>query len=196
MGDFAKVGNIFPAFAYLDCMNNQSETGQGTDEIRLSFSLSRRDVLAYNLHFNRGLVLLAAILFLLVPVSIIIAIKNPTGDIGAFYMWIAIGIGLAFIMCFSSLMAIFLQVYYVKNDVVEKAMELRNYIINSAGIAIYTDDSRFTRTWKDVIKIIKTKNGYYFRTSDKAAIIIPFHVVDSEKKRQSLQRIITTSKIS
>lgn len=169
---------------------------QGADEIRLSFSLSRRDVLAYNLHFNRGLVLLAIILLLSLPLSIIIAIKNPIGDIGAFYMWIAIGIGVAFIMCFSSLMAIFLQVYYVKNDVVEKAMELRNYIINSAGIAIYTDDSRFTRSWKDVIKIIKTKNGYYLRTGDKAAIIIPFHVVDSEIKRQSLQRIIAKNQLS
>jgi hypothetical protein len=177
-------------------MNNQSDMGQGADEIRLSFSLSRRDVLAYNLHFNRGLVLLAVILFLLVPPSIIIAIKNPTGDIGAFYMWIAIGIGLAFMMCFSSLMAIFLQVYYVKNDVVEKAMELRNYIINSAGIAIYTADSRFTRSWKAVNKIIRTKNGYYLRTSDKAAIIIPFHVVDSEIKRRVLERIITANKLS
>lgn len=191
-----KVGNFFPAFTCLDCMNKQSEIHQNTDEIRLSFSLSRRDVLAYNLHFNRGLVLLAIILFLLLPISIIIAIKNPTGDIGTFYMWLAIGVGLAFIMSFSSLMAIFIQIYYVKGDVVEKAMEFRNYIINSAGIAIYTADSRFARSWKDIIKIIRTKNGYYLRTSDKAAVIIPFHVIDSDITRQNLQRIITANNSS
>ncbi|GEM_PF-3264761 len=169
---------------------------QVDSEIRLSFSLSRRDVLIYNLYFNRSLVFLTIILFLLLPISIIVAVKNPVGDIGVFYMWLAIGVGLAFIISFSSLLAIFIQVYYVKNDTVEKSMELRNYIINSAGIAIYTDNSRFVRSWKDMLKIIKTRNGYYLKTSDKAAVIIPFHVIDSESKRQSLQRIIAANKTS
>jgi hypothetical protein len=177
-------------------MENEAMMDQVDSEIRLSFSLSRRDVLIYNLYFNRSLVFLTIILFLLLPISIIVAVKNPVGDIGVFYMWLAIGVGLAFIISFSSLLAIFIQVYYVKNDTVEKSMELRNYIINSAGIAIYTDDSRFVRSWKDMLKIIKTRNGYYLKTSDKAAVIIPFHVIDSESKRQSLQRIIAANKTS
>ena len=174
-------------------MENEAMMDQVDSEIRLSFSLSRRDVLIYNLYFNRSLVFLTIILFLLLPISIIVAVKNPVGDIGVFYMWLAIGVGLAFIISFSSLLAIFIQVYYVKNDTVEKSMELRNYIINSAGIAIYTDNSRFVRSWKDMLKIIKTRNGYYLKTSDKAAVIIPFHVIDSESKRQSLQRIIAAN---
>ncbi|NLI16332.1 MAG: YcxB family protein [candidate division Zixibacteria bacterium] len=177
-------------------MENEAMMDQVDSEIRLSFSLSRRDVLIYNLYFNRSLVFLTIILFLLLPISIIVAVKNPVGDIGVFYMWLAIGVGLAFIISFSSLLAIFIQVYYVKNDTVEKSMELRNYIINSAGIAIYTDNSRFVRSWKDMLKIIKTRNGYYLKTSDKAAVIIPFHVIDSESKRQSLQRIIAANKTS
>jgi hypothetical protein len=177
-------------------MDSQSESNQSADEIRLSFSLTRRDVLAYNLHFNRGLVFMAIILFLMLTPSIIIAIKNPTGDIGMFYMWLAIGIGLAFIISFSSLLAIFIQIYYIKNDVVEKAMELRNYIINNAGVAIYTSNSRFTRSWKDINKIIITKNGYYLRTSDKTAVIIPFHAVESESMRQNLKQIIDIGKSS
>lgn len=150
--------------------------------------------MAYNLHFNRNLVYLTIALFILLPPAITIALKNPNGDIGMFYMWLAIGIGLAFTMCFSSLFAIFLQVYYVKNDVVEKALELRHYVINSAGIAIFTDNSRFTRTWKDINIIIKTKSGYYLRTSDKAAVIIPVHAVDSESTLKKLIHIIENAK--
>jgi len=177
-------------------MDNQLNPDSVNDEIRLSFALTRRDVLAYNLHFNRGLVFLTLFLFLLLLPSLIIALKYPTGDIGTFYMWITIGIGIAFVITFSSLLAIYIQVYYIKNEVVEKSMEFRNYIINSSGIAIFTANSRFTRTWKEIIKIIKTKNGYYLKTSDKAAVIIPFHVIQSEAERNVLKRIINTARIS
>jgi hypothetical protein len=167
---------------------------QPADEIRLSFSLTRRDVLAYNLHFNRGLIYMSIILTILLVPAIIIAIKYPYGDLGMFYMWMAIGVGLALIMSSSTLLAIFIQVYYIKNDVIDKAMEHRNYIINSAGIAIYTPKSQLIRSWKEIAKVIESNSGFYLRTSDKAAIIIPYHVIESDSELETFQRILTASK--
>jgi hypothetical protein len=167
---------------------------QSTDEIRLSFSLTRRDVLAYNLHFNRGLIYMSIILTILLAPAIIIAIKYPHGDLGMSYMWMAIGVGLALIMSSSSLLAILIQVYYVKNDVVDKAMEYRNYIINNAGIAIYTPKSQLIRSWKEIVKVIESNSGFYLRTSDKAAIIIPYHVIESDSELETFKRLLTAAK--
>jgi hypothetical protein len=173
---------------------NEPANNQPTDEIRLSFSLTRRDVLYYNLHFNRGLIYMSIILAILLVPAIIIAIKYPHGDLGMFYMWMAIGVGLALIMSSSTLLAIFIQVYYIKNDVVDKAMEHRNYIINSAGIAIYTPKSQLVRSWKEIIKAIESRSGFYLRTSDKAAIIIPYHVLESDSVLETFKRILAAVK--
>jgi hypothetical protein len=174
----------------------QPDSAASSDEIRLAFSLARRDILTYNLHFNRGLIYLSIILFVMLVPAIGISLKYPSGDLGMFYMWLAIGIGLALIMCSSSLIAIYIQVYYIKNDVVEKAMEFRNYIINSAGIAIFTSNSRLTRPWKDIVKVIESRRGFYFLTGDKAAIIIPHHVFESEAAIKNLRLIIASGKQS
>jgi hypothetical protein len=170
------------------------DRSQSADEIRLSFSLTRRDVLAYNLHFNRGLIYMSIILAILLAPAIIIAIRYPHGDLGMFYMWMAIGVGLALIMSSSTLLAIFVQVYYIKNDVVDKAMDHRNYIINSAGIAIYTPESQLVRSWKEIVKVIESTSGFYLRTSDKAAIIIPHHVIGSDSVLETFQRILAVCK--
>jgi hypothetical protein len=168
---------------------------QSTDEIKLSFSLTRRDVLAYNLHFNRGLIYMSIILAILLAPAVIIAMKYPHGDLGMFYMWMAIGVGLALIMSSSTLLAILIQVYYVKNDVVDKAMEHRNYIISDAGIAIYTPKGQLVRSWKEIAKVIESNSGFYLRTSDKAAIIIPYHVIESDSVLEALRRIFAAGKI-
>jgi hypothetical protein len=165
-----------------------------SEEIKLSFSLTRRDILNYNLHFNRGLIYMTIILGLLLIPGLILAFKYHTGDSGMFFMWLAIGVGMALVMCFSSLSAIFIQVYYIKGDVVEKAMEFRSYIINSAGIAIFTSNSQLIRSWKDIIKAVESKHGFYLRTSDKAAIIIPHHVVESVISLENLKQIIGKGK--
>lgn len=179
---------------YNDLSYQSDKVSAPADEIRFAFSLTRKDILWYNIHFNRGVVFLGIAFTLMFIPGLLLAFRHTGTDLGTFYMWLEIGICLGWIMCFSSILAIFLQVFYLKSEAVEKAMEFRHYIINTAGVAVYTSQSKLTRTWKDIIKTIKTNNGFYLRTSDKAAIIIPRHVLKDTQELENLERLLKNAK--
>lgn len=180
-------------------VNDRAELPNQTpnsEEIKLAFALSKKDILWYNLHFNRGVIYLGILFSLLFFPGLLLALQHPAGDLGTFYLWLEIGICLGWVLCFSSILAIVLQVFYLKSPVVEKAMEYRHYVINSAGVAVFTSDSRLVRTWREIIKIIRTKHRFYLRTSDKAAIIIPGQVLKDAEGIENLKRILKNAELN
>jgi hypothetical protein len=172
---------------------NHSASGNRSS-IKLSFSLTRNDILWYNLHFNRGVIVLAVVFLILLFPGLLLAIHNPGGDIGTFYIWLEIGFAMGLIISISGIIAIVAQVFFIKSEAVEKAMQLRNYNINSDGVEISSAEGHLARSWDDFKKIIKTRRGYYLRTSDKAAIIFPNWVFNSADDYEAFKKLIKPSK--
>ena len=162
-------------------MDNEPENidDQGPESekiINLSYSLTRTDLLWYNLYFVRWLVVGAVAFFGLAIAAFILALNTPSGDLKTAIQWAVVGFGIGFSLCGGSIAAIMLQIFFIKNKSVEQAMTTRNYAISSVGVAVFNEQGRITRTWKDIKKVIKARHGFYIRTGDKIAIVIPRHV--------------------
>ena len=159
-------------------------------EINLSYALNRHDLFWYNLYFARFLVA-GFLVFLFLFIAVFIwAVKTPLGDLATTLIWVEVGLGIGLSICAGSIASIALQVYLVKNETITKAMTKRNYIINTAGIAVFDDRSKIVRTWKDVVKVNKSRQGFYIRTSGKLAIIIPRRELSDPVKLKTLEKIV------
>jgi len=163
---------------YGELMNDKvKDTDFGSDKaINLSYSLTRSDLFWYNIYFIRWLVIGAIVFFALAISAFIFALETPTGDLKTTIIWAVMGFGVGFSICAGSVAAILLQIFFVKNEAVNKAMNRRNYIISSSGIAVFNEQGKIIRTWKEITRIIKARHGFYIKTGDKVAIVIPRHV--------------------
>jgi hypothetical protein len=164
------------------------------DKIEMSFSLTRKDILWYNLHFNIGIIILAIIFLVLLLPGLILTLKYPGGDLGMFFVWLEIGFALGLLICLGVILIIVLQIFYIKSDAVDKAMRKRNYIINSAGVAVFTDEGQLVRAWTDFKKINHTRQGYYLRTSEKVAIILPLWAFKSPEDLLAFKALVKSQK--
>ena len=159
-------------------------------EISLSYALNRHDLFWYNLYFARFLVVGFIVFLSLFILVMIWTINTSSGDLATTLIWVGVGLGVGLSICTGSIASIALQVYLVKNETINKAMTKRNYIISSAGIAVFDDRSKIVRTWKDVAKVNKSRQGFYIRTSGKLAIIIPRREFNDPVKLKTFERII------
>ena len=158
--------------------------------ISLSYALTRSDLFWYNIYFIRWLVIGAIVFFALAIAAFIFAMKTPTGDLKTAIIWAVMGFGVGFSICAGSVAAISLQIFLIKNETVNKAMTRRNYIINSAGIAVFNEQGKIVRPWKEIKRIIKTRNGFYIKTGDKIAIVIPRHVFADPYEIRQFENLI------
>lgn len=160
-----------------DINNNSQNEGNNSEpsikDINLAFSLTRDDLFWYNIYFARLMVFGFFLFLILFIAGFIVILNTPSGDLQTTFVWVEIAIGAGLSVCVGTIAAIALQVYFLKSGAIEKSMTERNYIISTAGIAVFNERGKIMRTWKDVKKIIKTHHGYYIRTGDKLAIIIP-----------------------
>lgn len=159
--------------------NGHSENGKSNTadrSINLSYSLTRSDLFWYNIYFVRLLAVGAILLFLLTIAVFILTLYTPPGDLKTAFLWVVMGLGVGFSLCAGTIAAIILQIFFLKNESVNKAMSLRNYVINSSGIMVFNEDGKITRTWNDIRRIIKTSHGFYVKTGDRIAIVLPRRV--------------------
>lgn len=171
---------------------NQDNSQESQDKtIRLSFALTRTDLLWYNLYFIRWIVYGAILLILLFIVGLIWSVNTPKGDLQTAMIWMVIGLAAGFSICMGSIMAVVLQIYFTKSEIVAKAMTRKNYIISNAGVAVYDERGQIMRTWTQVKNIIKTKHRFYIRTGDKMSIVLPKREFKSPDDLQAFEGIIT-----
>ena len=172
-------------------MNDENNIAPETSkDIRLSFALTRTDLFWYNIHFVRLLVIGAITFFILAVGVFTYTLSVPTGDFKTTLIWVVMGCGIGFSLCSGTIAAIVLQVFFLKNESVARAMTFRNYIINEAGVAVFTDKAKIARTWKDVRKVIKTRHGFYIKTGDRIAIVLPRHVFTDKEEIEHFQKLI------
>jgi hypothetical protein len=172
--------------------DNSQESKEKT--IHLSFALTRADLLWYNLYFIRWIVFGAITLILLFITGLVWYVITPKGDLQTAIIWIVIGIAAGFSVCMGSIMAIILQIYYIKNEIVTKAMTKKNYIINGQGLTVYDERGQITRTWTQVKNVIRTKRSFYIRTGDKMSIVLPKRDFKDPKDLQVFEEILITHK--
>jgi hypothetical protein len=161
-----------------------------SDNIRLSFSLTRADILWYNLHFARFIVLGLIAFFMLFVIGLIAIVSAPKGDLQIAFIWIEMAIGIGFSICAGIIAAIVIQIYFQKTASVKQAMAEKSYIIDSTGITVFDDSHRIVRSWQDILKIITTRRGFYFRTGDKLAIVIPRRVLKDSHELKAFENIL------
>jgi hypothetical protein len=166
----------------------QSPSPSGSDDINLSFALTRTDLFWYNMHFIRLLIVGAIAFFILAIAVFVYSLNAPPGDYKTTLVWMVMGFGAGFSICAGSIAVVVLQIYFVKSEAVDQAMTIRNYIVNSSGIAVYNDKRRITRTWHDIKKVVKTRHGFYIKTGDKIAIVLPRHVFAGPEQIQLFER--------
>ena len=160
------------------------------ESINLSYALRRSDLFWYNFHFLRLLSAGAAAFFVLAIVGSIAVLRTPVGDLRTALIWADLGFGVGFSICAGSVAAVALQIFIFKSGPVERAMSKRSYVINSGGIAVFNDQGRIARSWNDVKTIVKTRHGFYLRTSDKLAIVIPRRVLKQQNDLESFKAIL------
>ncbi|MCD6161393.1 MAG: YcxB family protein [candidate division Zixibacteria bacterium] len=171
--------------------NNKNNTSESSiRDVNLTFLLTRDDLFWYNMYFTRLMVFGFFVLLILFMAGFIVIINTPSGDLQTTFVWVEIALGAGLSVCIGTIGAIALQIYFLKGGGIEKSMTERNYIISMAGIAVFTERSKIMRTWKDVIKVIKTRHGYYIRTGDKLAIIIPHRELKNPDDLQAFKEII------
>ena len=166
----------------------QSSTPGDDIGINLSFALTRTDLFWYNMHFIRLLIIGAIVCFILAIAVFIFSLNAPPSDFKTTLVWMVMAFGAGFSICAGSIAVVVLQIYFVKSEAVDKAMTTRNYIINSAGIAVYNDQRRITRTWREIKKVVRTRHGFYVKTGDKIAIVLPRHVFPGPEQLDLFQR--------
>ncbi|MCP4582807.1 MAG: YcxB family protein [candidate division Zixibacteria bacterium] len=167
--------------------NHDPETG---DTINLSYSLSKTDLFWYNLFFVRWLLVGAIAFFILAISAFILSLNMLSGDLKTTIQWAVMGFGIGFSMCGGSIAAIMLQIFFIKNKSVEQAMTRRNYIINPAGVAVFNERGKIVRTWKEIRKVVKAGHGFYIKTGDKIAIVIPRHVFTDKNEIKLFEKIV------
>jgi hypothetical protein len=160
------------------------------ENIQLSFALTREDLLWYNLYFVRYLVYGFFVFLFLFAIGFIMALKTPRGDLQTALIWLEVFLGIGISICAGTMTAIVLQIYFLKNRTVDRAMTQKNYIINSAGVAVFDEKNKIVRTWNKVLKVIKTRQGFYIRTGDKLAIIIPRRAFKDADELKVFEKIL------
>jgi len=180
MDDDLKSQNIeFPG-------SNKSGAGW---TINLAFGLTKSDLLSYNFHFMRLLMVGAAACFILAVAVFIYSQNIPPGDYRTTLNWVVTAFGVGFSLCGGPIAVVILQLFGSKNEAVNKAMAWRNYIISSSGIVVFNDQGRISRTWRDVKKVIKTRHGFYLKTGDKLAFVLPRHVFNGPEEIHLFERL-------
>lgn len=176
----------------------QPDTNKPEDEkvIRLTFSLTRSDLFWYNLHFIRLLGYAAVAFFILSIVFFVIALNTPYGDLRTTFIWVVMASGAGFSITAGSIAAIVLQVFILKNDTITRAMTRRSYIISESGVAVYNEQGRIKRTWKEIRKVVKTHHGFYMKTGEKIAIVLPRHVFKDNNQIKLLEGLIRANAVS
>lgn len=153
-----------------------------SDSISLSYSLTRADLFWYNIYFVRLLVVGSILFFILTIAVFIVTLYTPPGDLKTTLIWVIMGFGAGFSLCAGTIAAIILQIFFLKNESVSKAMSLRNYMIDASGIAVFNEQGRIVRAWKDIRRIIKTSHGFYVKTGDRISIVLPRRVFNTAKE--------------
>ena len=166
----------------------------GCNSISLSYSLTRADLFWYKIYFMRLLVVGAVLFFILAIAAFIITLYTPPGDLKTTLVWVIMGFGAGFSLCAGTIAAIVLQIFFVKNESVNKAMSLRNYKIDSSGIMVFNEQGRIVRTWKEIRSIIKTSHGFYVKTGDRIAIVLPRRVFSTSKELALFERFAELAK--
>lgn len=164
--------------------------------IKLTFSLTRSDLFWYNLYFIRLLGYGAITFFLSSVAFFIVVLITPFGDLRTAFIWVVMVSGAGFSICAGSIAAIVLQVFILKNDTITRAMTRRSYIIDSSGVAIYNEKGRITRTWHEMKKIVKTRHGFYMKTGEKIAIVLPRHVFKDRNEIKLLEGLIRANAVA
>jgi hypothetical protein len=167
--------------------NNAAAAGR---DINLSFALRRGDLFWYNFHFQRLLAAGAAVFFVLAIVGSIAVLRTPIGDLRTALIWLELGFGIGFSICGGSVAGVALQIFIFKTSPVKRAMSRRSFVINSYGVAIFNEQGRIDRSWKDIKTIIKTRHGFYLRTSDKLAIVIPRRELKLQNDLEAFKAIL------
>jgi len=163
--------------------------------INLSYSLTRSDLFWYNIYFIRWMVIGAIIFFALAVGTFIFTLKMPTGDLKTAVIWAVMGFGVGFSICAGSVAVVLLQIFFTKNETVNKAMTSRNYFINSTGIAVFNEQGKIVRTWREIKSIIKARHGFYIKTGDKAAIVIPRHVFANNNEIKLFETLVKQAQL-
>ena len=178
--------------------NVHPDTPKPEDEnvIKLTFSLTRSDLFWYNLHFIRLLGYAAIGFFILSIAFFIIALNTPYGDMRTTFIWVVMASGAGFSITAGSIAAIVLQVFILKNETIARAMTRRSYIISESGVAVYNEQGRIKRTWKEIRKVIKTHHGFYIKTGEKIAIVLPRHVFKDNNQIKLLEGIIKANAVA
>jgi hypothetical protein len=175
----------------MDKKPNNTESQSQDKTINLSFALTRNDLLWYNLYFIRWIVYGAMLLILLFIGGLIWSVSMPQGDLQTAMIWMVIALAAGFSICMGSIMAVVLQIFFTKSEIVAKSMTRRNYIVSSTGVAVYDERGQIMRPWAQVKNIIKTKHRFYIRTGDKMSIILPKREFKSPDDLQAFEGIIS-----
>ncbi len=178
-------------------LNHDNKPGNSPDndrDINLQFTLTRNDLFWYNIYFIRLLVLAAIACFLGAIGVFIYSLQIPTGDYKTTLIWIIMALSAGFSISGGTIAAIVLQVFVLKNESVNQAMTMRSYIINSAGIAVFNKSRKIVRTWNDIRRVIKTHHGYYIKTGDRIAIVLPRHVFKNDEQIEYFEQLIQLAK--
>jgi hypothetical protein len=179
-------------------MSEQAANGNGTDQgktINLSFALTRTDLFWYNIHFVRLLVAGSIIFFILAIAVFVCTLYVPPGDLKTTLIWLVMAFGVGFSLCAGSIAAVVLQIFILKNETVAKAMTSRNYTISESGVAVYNEKGRIKRTWEEIRKVVKTHHGFYIKTGDKIAIVLPRHAFGSRDQIELFEQLAGLAKV-
>jgi len=158
--------------------------------ISLSYSLNRADLFWYNLYFSRYVVVAGLAFLALFIAGFILTVRASSDDLRASFMWLDIGLGAGFSVCVGIVTSIALQVYVLKSDVIERAMTWRSYDISHEGISVFNRQAKIDRPWTNVRNVYETKHGFYVRTGDRLAIIIPVRELKDSGKLQNFREIL------
>jgi len=175
---------------FFDSYSRKESDIDGNNTVNLSYALKRSDLFWYNFHFLRLLAAGAAFFFALAIAGSILVLWAPIGDLRTALIWAEIGFGLGFSLCAGPVAGVTMQIFFFKSGTVDRAMTRRSYIIDDGGIAIFNDRGRIARTWNEVKTIIRTRHGFYLRTSDKLAIVIPRRELRQQNDLETFQKIL------
>lgn len=153
--------------------NKKLSAEESEKKISLEFALTRTDLLWYNLYFSRHLMIIAGFLAVLLAGVLVLIFTSNNDDKRYALLWIAAGLLIGIVYCLGSIAIIIAQVFYSQSDAINASLAPKSYQIDESGIRIRSHEKQMFRSWPEIRKIDDTKNGYYFRTIGKTAIIIP-----------------------
>ncbi len=174
-------------------MHNEAEnpSGKSTEpSLELEFALTRTDLLWYNFHFNRHLLVIA--ICLIAPLAVVIHfLAVSSGDDSRLWLfWLLAGILLGIGYCIGSLLIIAAQVFYSNSASVTASLEPRTYHIDRTGLQVRSGDKQWRRTWAEIGGIRKTRRAYYLFTPGRGSIIIPLNRLSDDKEKALLADLL------